>query len=194
MNIHQIQCLYQPLEDRILLRIMVTDRSEFRCWLTRRYVKLLWQVMLKLLERDPSTTTLPNENTRRAMIDFQHENMVRTGQFAKPFEEGAVALAVADAKRLAVAPELATMAESGLPGVEASGWTALCAPAGVPQPVISLLHRELVKALNDRVIRDQLVSTGANAGGERPEEFAAFIRAELAKWGKVIKDANISIQ
>ena len=104
------------------------------------------------------------------------------------------ALAVADARRLAVAPDLATMAEAGLSDVEASGWTALCAPAGVPQPVINLLHRELVMALNDRVIRDQLVSTGANAGGERPEQFATFIRAELTKWGKVIKDAGISIQ
>ena len=104
------------------------------------------------------------------------------------------ALAVADAKRLAVAPDLATMAEAGLPGVEASGWTAICAPAGVPQPVINLMHRELVKALNDRVIRDQMISTGANPGGERPDEFAAFIRAETAKWGKVIKDAGISIQ
>jgi tripartite-type tricarboxylate transporter receptor subunit TctC len=104
------------------------------------------------------------------------------------------ALAVADARRLAVAPDLATMAEAGLPGVEASGWTAICAPAGTPQPVINLLHRELVKALNDRVIREQMISTGANVGGERPDEFAAFIRAETVKWGKVIKDAGISIQ
>lgn len=103
-------------------------------------------------------------------------------------------LAVADARRLAVVPDLATTAEAGLPGVEAAGWTAICAPAGLPQPVISLLHRELVKALNDRVIRDQIVSTGGNPGGERPEEFAAFIRAEMTKWGKVIKDAGISMQ
>lgn len=102
-------------------------------------------------------------------------------------------LAVADAKRLAVAPDLSTTAEAGLPGVEASGWTAICAPAGVPPRVISLLHRELVKSLNDRVIRDQIISTGGNPGGERPDEFAAFIRAELAKWGKVIKDAGISM-
>jgi tripartite-type tricarboxylate transporter receptor subunit TctC len=103
------------------------------------------------------------------------------------------ALALADAKRLAVAPDLVTMAEAGLPGVEASGWAAICAPAGVPQPVINLLHRELLKAVNDRVIRDQMISTGANPGGERPDEFAAFIRAELAKWGKVIKDAGITL-
>ena len=103
------------------------------------------------------------------------------------------ALAVADPKRLAVAPDLVTMAEAGLPGVEASGWAAICAPAGVPQPIITLLHRELLKAVNDRVIREQMISTGANPGGERPDEFAAFIRAELAKWGKVIKDAGITL-
>ena len=85
------------------------------------------------------------------------------------------------------------MAEAGLPGVEATGWNGICVPAGVPQPVINLLHRELVKALNDRVIREQMISTGSNPGGERPDEFAAFIRAEVAKWGKVIKDAGISI-
>ena len=104
------------------------------------------------------------------------------------------ALAVADAKRLQVAPDIATMSEAGLPGVEATGWNGICAPAGVPRPVINLLHREVVKALNDRVIRDQMISTGANVGGERPDEFAAFIRAEFAKWVKVIKDAGISIQ
>lgn len=104
------------------------------------------------------------------------------------------ALAVADAKRLQVAPDIATMSEAGLPGVEATGWNGICAPAGVPQPVINLLHREVVNALNDRVIRDQMISTGANVGGERPDEFAAFIRAEFAKWVKVIKDAGISIQ
>jgi len=104
------------------------------------------------------------------------------------------ALAVANATRLPVAPAIATMSESGLPGVEATGWNGICVPAGVPQPVITLLHREVVKALNDRVIRDQMISTGADVGGDLPDEFAAFIRAELVKWGKVIKDAGISVQ
>jgi tripartite-type tricarboxylate transporter receptor subunit TctC len=103
------------------------------------------------------------------------------------------ALAVANDKRLPVAPAIVTMAESGLPGVEATGWNGICVPAGTPQPVINLLHRELVKALNDPVIREQMIGSGANVGGDRPDEFGAYIRAELAKWGKVIKDAGISI-
>jgi tripartite-type tricarboxylate transporter receptor subunit TctC len=104
------------------------------------------------------------------------------------------ALAVASAKRLQAAPDIATMGEAGLPGVEATGWNGVCVPAGVPRPVIDLLHREIASALNDPVIRDQIIETGATAGGERPEEFAAFIRAEMAKWDKVIKDAGISIK
>ncbi|HKA41319.1 MAG TPA: tripartite tricarboxylate transporter substrate-binding protein [Burkholderiales bacterium] len=104
------------------------------------------------------------------------------------------ALAVADATRLPVAPEIATMSEAGLPGVEATGWNGICAPAGVPKPVISLLHRELVDALKDPAIRNQMISTGATVGGDRPDEFAAYIRAELAKWGRVINDARISLQ
>jgi tripartite-type tricarboxylate transporter receptor subunit TctC len=104
------------------------------------------------------------------------------------------ALAVASAKRLQAAPDIATMAEAGLPGAEATGWNGVCVPAGVPQPVIDLLHRELVKALNDPVIKNQIIETGATAGGERPDEFAEFIRVESAKWDKVIKDAGISVK
>ncbi|HEY4375286.1 MAG TPA: hypothetical protein VGN52_25405, partial [Burkholderiales bacterium] len=92
MNIHQMQCVYQPLEDRLLLRVLAVDRSEFRFWLTRRYVKLLWQVILKLLERDPAAVALADEDTRRAVLGFQHDNAVRSGQFGRPFEEGAATL------------------------------------------------------------------------------------------------------
>ena len=104
------------------------------------------------------------------------------------------ALAIASPKRLQVAPDIVTMSEAGLAGVEATGWNGVCVPAGVPQPVIDLLYREIVKALSDPVIRDQMISTGADVGGERPEEFAAFIRAEMTKWGKVVKDSGIVVQ
>ena len=103
------------------------------------------------------------------------------------------ALGVASARRLQVAPDIVTMSEAGLAGVEAIGWNGVCVPAGVPQAVTDLLYREVVKALADPVIRDQMIATGAEPGGERPEEFAAFIRSESAKWSKVIKDAGIVI-
>lgn len=88
MNIHQIQMRYNSQEDRILLRILSSERAEFRFWLTRRYVKLLWTVLIKMLERDPAAATHPDENTRRAMMGFQHANVVSGGEFTKPYEEG----------------------------------------------------------------------------------------------------------
>ena len=59
---------------------------------------------------------------------------------------------------------------------------------------MDILYREIVKALNDPVIKNQIFETGATIGGERPDEFAAFIRVEMEKWGKVIKDSGISAQ
>lgn len=104
------------------------------------------------------------------------------------------ALAIASPKRLEVAPDIITMSEAGLAGVEANGWNGVCLPAGVPQPLADLLYREVVKALADPAIRNQMIATGAEPGGERPEEFAAFIRSELEKWGRVIKAAGIVLQ
>jgi hypothetical protein len=88
MNIHQIQMRYNPHEDRILLRILSTERAEFRFWMTRRYVKLLWTVLIKMLERDPAAAVHGDENVRRTMMGFQHANVVSGGEFAKPYEEG----------------------------------------------------------------------------------------------------------
>ncbi len=88
MNIHQIQMAYNAREDRILLRILSTERAEFRFWLTRRYVKLLWTMLLKMLERDPASAQHADEHVRRSIMDLQHANVVRSGEFAKPFEEG----------------------------------------------------------------------------------------------------------
>ena len=88
MNIHQIQMVYNAQEDRLLLRVLSTERAEFRFWLTRRYVKLLWTVLLKMLERDPAAAQHADEKVRRTMMGFQHANVVRDGEFDKPFEEG----------------------------------------------------------------------------------------------------------
>ncbi len=148
MNIHQVQCVYQPLEDRILLRVLATDRSEFRFWLTRRYVKLLWQVLLKLMERDPAAAVHQDESTRRAMMGFQHENLVRTGQFAKPFEEGPVALPLGDA------PVLLSRI-SGRPAAEGAGQQTLSMhpekgqgiDLGVDSRLLHLLSKLLVDAV-----------------------------------------------
>jgi tripartite-type tricarboxylate transporter receptor subunit TctC len=104
------------------------------------------------------------------------------------------ALAVLSDKRLAGLPDVPTSAEAGLPGVEALVWNGIFAPAGTPRPIIDILHRELVKAYNAPEIKAQVEATGSYVAADTPEEFAAFIRAEVAKWGKVGRAAGIKPQ
>lgn len=101
------------------------------------------------------------------------------------------ALAVAGPSRLALLPGVPTTAEAGLPGVEAIVWNGIFVPAGTPRPVIEVLHRELVKAYNSPDVKNQVLATGSEVAADTPEEFAAFVRSESAKWSKVIRDANI---
>jgi tripartite-type tricarboxylate transporter receptor subunit TctC len=101
------------------------------------------------------------------------------------------ALAVAAPARLAMFPEVPTTAEAGLPGVEAIAWNGIFVPAGTPRAVVQILHRELVKAYNAPDVKSQVENTGSSVAADTPEEFAAFVRAESAKWGKVIRDAGI---
>lgn len=104
------------------------------------------------------------------------------------------ALAVTGQRRLSALPEIPTMAEAGLPGMEATVWNGIFAPAGTPRPVIALLHETLARALNAPDVREQTAASGAELGGRPPEEFAEFVRAEAAKWGRVIKDAGIKLE
>ena len=101
------------------------------------------------------------------------------------------ALAVAGPSRLALLPGVPTTDEAGLPGVEAIVWNGIFAPAGTPQPVLQILHREIVKAYNAPDVKKQVQDTGGEVVADTPQEFAAFVRAEGAKWTKVIRDANI---
>jgi tripartite-type tricarboxylate transporter receptor subunit TctC len=101
------------------------------------------------------------------------------------------ALAVAGPSRLAMFPTVPTTAEAGLPGIEAIVWNGIFAPAGTLRPVIQVLHRELVKAYNAPDVKNQVLATGSEVAADTPEEFAAFVRSESAKWSKVIRDANI---
>jgi tripartite-type tricarboxylate transporter receptor subunit TctC len=101
------------------------------------------------------------------------------------------ALAVAGPSRLALLPEVPTTAEAGFPGIEAIVWNGIFAPAGTPRPVIQILHRELVKAYNAPDVKKQVIDTGSEVVADTPEEFAAFVRSESAKWTKVIREANI---
>jgi len=103
-------------------------------------------------------------------------------------------LAVAGRERVSIVPDVPTMAEAGFPGIEATGWNGIFVPAGTPAPVVQRLHAEIARILQSKEMRDDAVNLGSSLGGERPEAFAAFVRSEIQKWGKVIKEANIKIE
>jgi tripartite-type tricarboxylate transporter receptor subunit TctC len=104
------------------------------------------------------------------------------------------ALAVSGAQRLPLLPDVPTVAEAGVPGYEFLGWTGIAAPAATPRRVIERLHTEIAKVLSSAEARDWFAASGAEAGLQTPQEFAAFIRAEHAKWGQVVRDAGIKIE
>jgi tripartite-type tricarboxylate transporter receptor subunit TctC len=103
-------------------------------------------------------------------------------------------LAVAGRERVSIIPEVPTMAEAGFPGIEGIGWNGIFVPAGTPLPVIDRLQQEITRILQSKEMQDDAVTMGSQTGGERPDEFAAYVRTEIRKWGKVIKDANIKIE
>ena len=103
------------------------------------------------------------------------------------------ALAVTSPKRLAVLPELPTVAESGFPGFQSTAWVGLLAPAGTPRPVIERLHAAVLEVMALPETRERLAAFGGEVTTSTPEEFAAHIRSEMARLGKVVRDANIKL-
>ena len=101
------------------------------------------------------------------------------------------AYGVTSLKRVAVAPDIPTIAEAGVPGFELIQWFGILAPANTPRDIIAKLRAGTVHAVQDPAIREHFISEGAEPIGSTPEEFAAVIRDDLKKWGKVIKDAGI---
>jgi tripartite-type tricarboxylate transporter receptor subunit TctC len=103
------------------------------------------------------------------------------------------ALGVTTAKRSPQLPEVPTIAEAGLPGYEAAGWFGFAAPAKTPKGVIDRLNTEIVRILNLPDVKERLVAQGADPVGDTPEQFEVFRRAEMAKWGKIIKALNLTL-
>jgi tripartite-type tricarboxylate transporter receptor subunit TctC len=101
------------------------------------------------------------------------------------------ALAVTSAKRARAAPNLPTLIEAGVPGYEATSWNGIFAPAKTPRPIIAKIHAEVVRVLNMPDVRERLVAAGSEPVGNTPEEFLAYVKLELARWGKLIRDNNI---
>jgi tripartite-type tricarboxylate transporter receptor subunit TctC len=103
------------------------------------------------------------------------------------------ALGVAAARHVPIVPEVPTLAEAGLPGVEASGWNGFFVPAGTPPAVIARLQSDIAKAMAAPAFRSRATDVGYELGGESSEEFASYIRSEIQKWGKVVVDAKIKL-
>lgn len=104
------------------------------------------------------------------------------------------ALAVTDIKRSPTVPDLPTMQEAGVPGYSVSSWYALLAPAGTPADILKRLHAETVKAMSAPDMKDRLAGEGAEPTTSTPAQLTAFLKEEIAKWGKVIKAAGIKAE
>ena len=103
------------------------------------------------------------------------------------------ALGVASLKRSAVLPAVPTLHESGLTGFDASSWHALFAPARTPKEIVTRLHAEVRAALSDPTVAERLAAHGVLPIGNTPDEFAAFLRNEIARWAKVVKQSGSKV-
>ncbi|OGA53151.1 MAG: hypothetical protein A3F74_11980 [Betaproteobacteria bacterium RIFCSPLOWO2_12_FULL_62_58] len=99
-------------------------------------------------------------------------------------------LGVTSAKRVAALPDLPTIAESGIPGFDVSSWFGVFLPGGTPKPIVAKMNAEIRKILEVPEVRQRLISQGADPASNTPEEFAAYVKAEMAKWGKVARDTG----
>ena len=86
MALYQIQIRHDPVEDRLLLRVSTTDGEEFRFWMTRRFVGGLWGILVRMLESDEAVRRQFDQETRRNVLEIQHEGYAQQGDFAKAFE------------------------------------------------------------------------------------------------------------
>lgn len=103
------------------------------------------------------------------------------------------ALGVTTARRPKAIPDIPTIAEAGVPGYDSGVWYALLAPAGTPKAIIDRLNRETLAVLHDPKFNKMLVSRAITPIGSTPEKLASYIKSEMAKWAKVVKEANIHI-
>jgi tripartite-type tricarboxylate transporter receptor subunit TctC len=102
-------------------------------------------------------------------------------------------LAVTGAARSAALPELPTIAEAGVPGYEATTWTGIVAPVGVPKPIVAKLNAEINKAIATRSLKEKFAQIGSESAGGTPEQFGALIRKESAKWAEVVKRSGAKV-
>ena len=104
------------------------------------------------------------------------------------------ALGISTRTRLAIAPEIPTIAEAGLPGYEVTGWNGLLAPANTPRPIVDRLNKAVVTALQSPEVEKLLAEQGLEPAGNSPEEFARLMHADIEKWIRVTRAAGIQPQ
>jgi tripartite-type tricarboxylate transporter receptor subunit TctC len=101
------------------------------------------------------------------------------------------ALGVTALERSKLMPDVPTIAEAGVPGYEVISWFGFLAPAGTPRPIVQKLHAEMAKSLSLPDVRERLGNVGLEIVASTPEQMRAFVKADIAKWAKVIRDARI---
>ena len=122
-------------------------------------------------------------------VDIMFDNILPVSPHVKSGK--LKALAVTTKSRAPSMPDVPTMAESGYPNFEAVAWFGLLAPAGTPAPIVERLSAEVNRILKSPEINARLTGMGANVMGTTPQEFSAFMKAEIEKWAPVVKRANI---
>ena len=142
-----------------------------------------------------SMVHVPYKGSPPAVVDLlagQIGLMFETGPLALPHAKSGKlkVIAVGSRQRSAAAPELVTIAESGYPGFETVGWAGLLSPTGTPKEVITKLNAEVVRIIAQSGINERFVSLGAELVSSTPENFGAYIKSEIAKWGKVNRDSG----
>jgi tripartite-type tricarboxylate transporter receptor subunit TctC len=101
---------------------------------------------------------------------------------------------VTSAERNARVPDVPTVAEQGVPGFDVSSWYGICTQAGVPKPIFDKLRADLLKSLNSPETRKRLFDQAVDVKTATPEEFVEHVKAETARWTKVVREANIPAQ
>ena len=104
------------------------------------------------------------------------------------------ALAVSSLKRVAAAPEIPTLAESGLPGFETGSWQGMLAPAGTPRDIVLKLNAEIRRILGTPAMKAQLADQGTEVRADTPESLGQFIRTEIPRWAKVVKQSGVKVE
>lgn len=131
----------------------------------------------------PMMTALINGDVQMTVVPvFSSASLIKTGK--------AKAIAITSARRSPTAPEYPTVSESGLPGYESVSWYGILATAGTPKPIVDRLNSEIRKIVATPEIADSLSKQGAEPITDTPEEFAAVIRADVAKWAKIVKQTG----